>query len=232
VAGDPVREAIDAVAQFLVAQARLGETLERIATLARDAVGPTTALGLTLLDDAGRPATRVFTDEIPPAVDQGQYDDGEGPCLDAYREGRVVLVEDTSQHAERWPSFGRLARQHGVVSSLSLPLTAGDQRLGVMNLYTTSRAFSDDDAADGTAFATQAAAVLANAQAYWRAFDLSMTLQTALESRAVIDQAKGKLMAQQSCSADEAFQMLVRASQRENVRLRDIARRIVDTQPG
>ena len=228
---DAVRDAVDAVALFLVAEVSLGQTLERIAVLARDAVGQTTAVGLTMLDDGERPATRVFTDEISPRVDQGQYDDGDGPCLTAYREGRIVLVEDTRRVADEWPSFSRRAMQDGVRSTLSLPLVAGADHMGVMNLYTVGpRPFVADDVTDGQLFATQASVVLANARAYWASFDLAAGLQTALESRAVIDQAKGKLMALSNCSADEAFQLLVKASQRENVRLRDVARRIVEGQ--
>ncbi len=226
--GESARQAVDAVAQFLVADVPLGDTLQRIAELARDAVGPTMAVGVTLLDDNDRPATRVFTDEISPRVDAGQYEDDEGPCLCAYREDRVVLVEDISATAERWPTFSQRAKEEGVCSSVSLPLVAGGDRMGVMNLYATGGAFTTDDVTDAERFATQAAVVLANARAYWTAFDLSTGLRTALASRALIDQAKGKLMALRNCTADEAFHVLVKASQRENTRLRDIAQRIVD----
>jgi GAF domain-containing protein len=222
------RQAVDAVAQFLVAEVSLGDTLQRIAELACDAVGPATSVGLTLLDDDDRPATRVSTDDVASRVDSGQYEDSAGPCLDAYRENRVVLVEDISANAERWPSFSARADEEGVRSSLSLPLAAGGDRMGVMNLYATGAVFTAEDMTDAQLFATQAAVVLANARAYWTAFDLSAGLQTALASRAVIDQAKGKLMASQNCSADEAFQLLVKVSQRENTRLRDVAQRIVD----
>lgn len=230
------RQAVDAVAQFLIADITLGDTLQRIAELARDAVGPTTAVGLTLLDDNDRPATRVFTDEISPHVDAGQYED-DGPCLTAYREGRVVLVESVAATAGQWPVFAERAKEEGVRSSLSLPLIAGDNRMGVMNLYATGpEPYGDVDVVDAQLFATQAAVVLANSQAFWAAFDLAANLTTALSSRAVIDQAKGKIMEQNDCSADEAFRLLVKASQRENLRLRDLAARIVEgeapTQPG
>ena len=231
-AGDAARRAVGVVAQFLVAEASLGCTLERIAVLTRDAIGETAAVGLTLLDDHGRPATRVCTDELSRRVDQGQYDDGDGPCLTAYREGRVVLVEDTCQVAQVWPSFSRRALEDGVRSTLSLPLVAGRDHMGVMNLYATGvRRYAAGDVVDGQLFATQAAVVLANSRAYWSSFDLAAGLQAALESRALIDQAKGKLMALNGCAAEEAFQMLVKASQRENVRLRDVARRIVHGRP-
>lgn len=227
-ASDPrLREAVDTVAQFLVADVPLGQTLDRISLLARDAIGTTAAVGITLADERGRRGTHVFTDEISPDVDQGQYDDDEGPCLDALREDRVVLVPDTAAVADRWPSFSRRAVAAGVVSTLSLPLSAGDERLGVMNLYSTGEAYAEPQERAGALFAKQAAVVLANCRAYWNAFDLSEGLQHALRSRETIDMAKGKLMASANCSPDEAFQLLVKASQRTNVPLREIARRIL-----
>jgi GAF domain-containing protein len=220
--------AVEAVAQFLVADVPLGQTLERVAVLAVDALAPAAAVGLTLVDDRGRPSTRVFTDAISPAVDQGQYEDDQGPCLDALREGRIVRVEDTAAEAARWPSYTRRAIDNGVTSTLSLPMTAGADRLGVMNMYATGGAFVEHDEADAQLFATQAAVVLANARAYWTAHDLGAGLSKALESRAMIDMAKGKLMSMGACTPDEAFQLLVKASQRENVPLRTIARRLVE----
>ena len=97
-----------------------------------------------------------------------------------------------------------------------------------MNLYSrTPNGFSERDEEVATQFGVQAAIVLANAQAYWDAHLLSQNLATAMQSRAVIEQAKGILMGAQRCSADEAFQILVRASQRENRKLREIAEDIV-----
>lgn len=228
VVADGFDDAVTAVTRFLVADAPLGETLHRIASLARDAIGPAVALGLTLYDDAGKPSTQVFTDDVSPVVDQGQYDDGDGPCLLAYRTGEVVLVEDLTSVEERWPSFTRLALEHGMHSSLSVPLVAQSVKVGVMNIYATSeRPFTETDARSVGRFAEQAAIVLANAKSYWTTYDLSIGLQAALDSRAVIDMAKGKLMAQNDITPDEAFALLVKASQRENVKLRDIAQRIV-----
>ncbi|MBW3614913.1 MAG: GAF and ANTAR domain-containing protein [Actinobacteria bacterium] len=100
--------------------------------------------------------------------------------------------------------------------------------IGALNLYSrTESGFTDADVEVGEAFATQAAIVLANAQAYWDAYQLGVDLRTAMQSRAVIEQAKGILMATQRCTADEAFQILVRASQRENRKLREMAEELV-----
>jgi signal transduction protein with GAF and PtsI domain len=116
-----------------------------------------------------------------------------------------------------------------VRSTLSFPMLVNKQSLGAMNLYSrTERAFAAEDRETGTLFASQAAIVLANAQAYWDARQLSARLGEAMEARSIIEQAKGILMSSQGCDDEGAFDILVKASQRENLKLRDVARRIVD----
>ncbi len=219
-------EAVRAVSLFLVAEAPLGETLNRIAVVARDAVTGAAAAGITLLDARQRPTTSVWTDELSPAIDHAQYADGTGPCLDAYREGRIIRVDDTQAVGERWPAYSAATGEHGVLSTLSLPLRAAGDTFGALNLYATQeRGFDAVDESDAEMFATQVSVVLANARAYWDAFDLAQGLRQAMDSRAVIEQAKGILMAAQGCDADEAFATLARASQNQNWRLRAIATR-------
>jgi AmiR/NasT family two-component response regulator len=110
---------------------------------------------------------------------------------------------------------------------LSLPLVAQEEGVGALNLYSRRGTFTASDENVGAIFATQAAIVLVNAQAYWDARHLSEQLGEAMEYRAMIEQAKGILMAGGGRNADEAFQLLVRASQRENRNLRDIAAELV-----
>jgi GAF domain-containing protein len=156
------------------------------------------------------------------------YETGEGPCLAAYQEGRITEIGATSAPG-KWPEFRRVAADHGIGSTLSFPLLVSTSSVGALNLYgRPERAFTDDDRVTGKLFAAQAAIVLANAQAYWDAHDLSVRVGEAMQNRAVIEQAKGMLMAAQGVDEDTAFDLLVKASQRENVKLRDIARRIVD----
>jgi transcriptional regulator with GAF, ATPase, and Fis domain len=228
VATSPLAEAIQTVAGFLVADAPLGLTLERVASLAAEAIGPAAAAGLTLLDERRRPRTFVSTDDLAPRVDQAQYDEDDGPCLAAYRLNQVIRVDDCSAVADRWPVFSKVAADEGVKSTLSIPLVAAEKPFGAFNLYARDGyAFSNRDESDASLFATQAAVVLANAGAYWGAFDLAEGLRNAMESRATIEQAKGMLMANRRCNAEAAFQMLVNASQRSNVKLRDLADKIV-----
>lgn len=222
-------EAVNAVTRFLVSDVSLQETLDRVAYLAQQAVKPAAAVGITLIEDGSRPGTFMSTADIAPTVDQAQYDDGQGPCLMAYQEARVIRVDDTRQAAGRWPRYSAVAVQAGVFSTLSLPLTVGDETYGAFNMYaTTPHAFTEADAADAQRFATQAAVVLGNARLYWGAYELAEHLQTAMRSRAAIEQAKGIIMAGRHCGPDEAFTTLVGASQRSNTKLRDLASRMVD----
>jgi GAF domain-containing protein len=174
----------------------------------------------------------VATDELAPAVDAGQYADGDGPCLRAYRTREVIRVDDTRTVESRWPRFSQDAQEHGVLSVLGFPLLAAHEAFGAFNMYArAANAFSPADEDAASLFVTQASVVLANARAYWAASDLASGLQTAMRNRAVIEQAKGMLMAAERCTADEAFARLVEASQRDNVKLREIARLIVDDGP-
>ena len=223
-----LRDATTALAGFLIAEVSLGETLRRIAELALAATDAD-GVGLTLLEGRKRPVT-VFASNVDLSgeADQIQYLDDTGPCLEAYRERRVVRVGDAARVAAQWPGYARVAAAVGVRSSLSVPLMAADETYGALNLYARTRgAFSGGDVSKAQVFATHASVVLANASAYWDARDLATGLAEAMQSRAVIEQAKGKLMASGRYTAEEAFEVLARASQRTNVRLRDIAHRIV-----
>lgn len=201
--------------------------MSRVAELTVEAVTPADFVGITMIIE-GRNRTAIFTDETAPQVDQAQYDSGDGPCLEAFAEKTVTSIDSTLEPGP-WPEFRRAAAAHGIHSTLSIPLTVDKSAVGALNLYAREeRAFNDRDLETATLFASQAAIVLANAQAYWDARELSSGLSEAMKNRAVIEQAKGMLMAAKGCDEDSAFKMLVRASQRENVKLRDIARRMVD----
>ena len=110
---------------------------------------------------------------------------------------------------------------------------ASDDTWGGFNVYGTVDArFSDDDEQLCQAFAGQASIVVSNVQAYWAAFELSANLSRAMQSRAVIEQAKGVLMSSHRISAEAAFDLLVERSQTENRKLRDIAADVVHETPG
>jgi GAF domain-containing protein len=227
VAESPLTASLASLARFFVGDGTVQQTLQRVSDLAVEALPAAKMVGITTIVE-GRERTAVFTDEEALEIDQAQYDSGDGPCVSAFRESQATAIEDTSEPGE-WPEFRRTAAAHGIRSTLSLPLLVDKTAIGAMNLYAgAERAFTEVDRSTGELFAAQAAIVLANAQAYWDARELGVRLGEAMENRAVIEQAKGMLMASQGFGEDNAFNMLVHASQRENIKLRDVARRIVD----
>jgi GAF domain-containing protein len=230
---DASADALGALSQFVVSKTSMGETLLRVSQITTAALPAADMAGISLLGSDGKPTTGIFTDPASPEIDAAQYASGRGPCLDSWRLGQIIRLDDLDS-AHAYPEFASAARAHGVQSTLSLPLMAGDDAAGAMNLYSrTAKRFTTDDERTGALLAGAAAIVLVNASAYWQAAQLSEQLSQAMQSRAVIEQAKGILMARSSnLTADEAFDLLRKASQRENVKLRDIAQRIVDRRHG
>lgn len=176
----------------------------------------------------GRPQTAVFTDERAPEIDSAQYESGSGPCLDAYRHRTVYRIHDTESE-KRWVEFASAAAAHGIRSTISFPMVANGEDIGTLNLYSPEVAgFAEVDEALGLKLADQVGVLITNSQVYWDAYRLTENLREAMRSRSTIEQAKGILMAQSHCTPDEAFDLLVRASQRENRKLRDIATEIAE----
>ena len=227
---EPRAEALSALARFQVTQASVGETLNRIAEIALDAFPSADVVGMTMLGEDEQPTTAIYTDKDSPEIDEAQYREGKGPCLDAWRHKQVIRVDRIEDWADRYPTFADACQEHGIRSTLSLPMISGDVAIGAMNLYAPVEAgFNTDDEVLGEDLAAAAGSVLGNVSAYWTAFELSQQLNEAMESRAVIEQAKGILMASNpQLSPDDAFAMLRKASQRENAKLRVIAQRIVE----
>jgi len=216
-----------------VAEDSLADALTAMLNVAVDAVPDAFQAGLTMADAHGHPATPIFTNPDVPHIDQAQYESGRGPCVDSWRAGEVVRVDDIRAERSSYPEFADACLDHGVRSTISIPLVADTGSLGAMNLYSGEiEPFSQDDEQFLLDLAPAATAFLVNSRAYWHAFDLSEQLNDALTSRSIIDQAKGMLMAADpALDADGAFEVLRNASRRENVKLRDIARRITERRP-
>jgi GAF domain-containing protein len=211
----------------LTDDANLADALRRVAETGCGLVTDCAAASVTIIE-RGRAITVGSTSDTAQALDDAQYAAGDGPCLTAARGGMLVRVDDIATD-RRWPDFARRALEHGVRSSLSIPLgLSGDETWGGFNVYGTVDArFSTDDEQLCQAFAGQASIVVSNVQAYWAALDLSANLSGAMQSRAVIEQAKGVLMSSYRISAEAAFDLLVDRSQRENRKLRTIAADVV-----
>jgi GAF domain-containing protein len=160
-------------------------------------------------------------------IDSLQYKTGHGPCLEASTTGSVVHAVFADEPI-RWPEFTAVAVEHGMASVLSTPLAVRGKTIGALNLYDThADAFGPEAVATAGRFAAQASVVLANAVAFMSSELANQSLQRALATRDLIGQAKGVLMARSNITAEEAFDVLRRASQRTNRKLHDIAADVV-----
>jgi GAF domain-containing protein len=205
----------------------ISELLAEIAMLAAGLQGSDGASCGIVLRVGGLPSAIACSDELAARVEKIQQVILDGPCLSAMRTGQVASVEDTAQWGQ-WAEFGARAAAAGVGSSLSLPLTVGDRPVGALNFYAPGAgAFGETRLRWARGIAGAVSGVLALAASRAEQARQVGDLRAALGARAVIDQAIGIVMAQQRCTSDEAFDIVRRASQRRNVKLRDVAADIV-----
>lgn len=201
--------------------------LRESAILASREVVPGTDIwcGITMQPAHG-PLTVASSDERANAVDEVQYKVDDGPCLRALRTGRIVAIDDLANDLE-WDLFRSRGLRSGVGSSLSLPVHAGRTR-AAMNLYAEhAYAFTPQARQRAELIATAIGQALGLAIRISDQVTLSAHLQTAMVSRATIDQAIGVLMSQSHCSPQAAFDILSRASMNRNIKLRDVAGEII-----
>lgn len=213
----PLTELLNAV----VDMPTLAESIEQVTAFAADTF-ETPHAGVTLIRDRGkRFETAGPTDEVVRTADQLQDDLREGPCVDAATMTRVVVSNDIRSDP-RWPSWGPKAAALGLGSVLSSEIHAGGHRVGALNVYgDRGREFTRDDLELSQVLAAHAAVALAYAQRI-------EGLHTALDSRTTIGQAQGILMHRYTIDADRAFAILRRFSQSENIKLVQVAQRLID----
>lgn len=207
------------------------DQLQEIATTAAALSPDIAACGVTVRR-GGRAQSVASSDPLAGDIDELQYEAQEGPCLDCLGSG-VLLVVDDYLSERRWPRYAVHAVAQGVRSSMSVPLQTGGVTMGALNVYGAEPgAFVGALRAQLIDFGARAESVVAVAVRQAEQSDVLDHLHQAMESRSVIDQALGILMAQQRCSADEAFGVLRRASQGRNRKLADIASDIVHAVSG
>jgi GAF domain-containing protein len=203
-------------------------TLRHIAELAKQTLGGVEEVSLTVIED-GRPRSVVFTGPLAADLDERQYELGFGPCLDAAKTGQTITV-DSREADTPYREFARVADRAGVRQIVSVGMPLAQRSIGGLNIYRTDAAPVSSTFLEHTeVFAGYAAVVVANVTSHARAVNEATHLRIAMESRAVIEQAKGVIMARDRCTAVEAFDMLKRISQQKNIKLRDLAQTIVDS---
>lgn len=187
-----------ALSNYYVGDSTMAEALTTLCAAVLEAIPEGVLIGISMIVD-DRPRTPIFSHP------------------------------DVALSAGPHPESGAGAAGRGLLSVLSLPLIAGSHLVGSMNVYARGEHAFDQSAEEvGEGFATQAANLLLNQQAYWDGRSLDENLGQAMVGRTQIEQAKGIIMATTGASADEAFDQLRQRSVHENVRLRVIARETVE----
>jgi GAF domain-containing protein len=205
--------------------------LEQLAILAANTVVGDTTCGITVIRDV-HPTTVATSDERAGTFDEFQYADGDGPCLQAARTGEVVVVDDLATD-ERWPRYRDRSVAQGLCSSLSIPLTLEEGTVGALNLYVLeSHPFGEEEQATLGQFCDETSRAISLALRHDALTQQQDHLHMAMASRRVIDQALGIIMAQNRCSAEEAFAILRRASNNRNVKINALATDMIRTMSG
>lgn len=208
------------------APASVGPVLQRVAALAVKTIAGCDACGILFLKNPEQTA-RAFRNPILADLDSMQIRLGQGPCLDAIAQGGTIYAADLTDDP-RWPTFAPMAAEAGVRSLLALRLSG--ERAIALGLYAhLPGTFGAPDRAAGVTFATLAGAAVTAALEGNEDRRRADNLQAAMRSREVIGQAQGILMERERITADQAFDWLRRASQRLNVKLRDVADSLVET---
>lgn len=227
-ASDSAQQALEQLGRLTLREHSMETLLQRVVDLTKTVMPGDAEASVSLLIK-GEPTTPVSTGQLAIDCDEQQYGQGEGPCLHAATTGELVEIADM-QADTRWRNYGPRAAKRGALSSLSVPLRLDEGMSAALNIYArTPHAFDEASKATATRFAPYAAVAVANMHAYQNARDMADNLQLALESRAVIDQAKGIVMERHKIPAEQAFQVLAEASMRANRKLRDVAEHLVTT---
>ncbi len=187
------------------------------------------AAGLMLADASGRLRVMAASTETMRVLELFQQQNDEGPCLDCYRTGEPVAHPDLSTATDRWPRFAPVAVEAGFASVHALPMRLRDQVLGAFNLFHTEPGGLDASASEiGQALVDVATIGLIQERVANRQETLIDQLQQALDSRVLIEQAKGVIAERHNIDVAEAFTLLRRTARRYGHKLTELAAVVVD----
>lgn len=225
-----VDEGLTVLSKLLIGEETLETTLRRIVEVARRAL-PNTA-GVTISLRGPRPhghlATAAATSDEVRELDRQEYELSEGPCLTAIETDEAQYLADPADR--RWPRFGRVLVAAGYGAVLGIPLSVAGEVLGALNVYSRdTKAYTDEHREAAVVIGVQAGVALANTRNYEECAARVRQLQEALDSRVVIEQAKGVLMERHRCDPEAAFDVLREVSQRANKKLRLVAREVIES---
>jgi GAF domain-containing protein len=215
-----------ALAGVALVHAALPDALQEVCLVAERAVPMAEGASMTGFEVSG-PEVVAASNDWAGELDEMQYAEHEGPCIDAARTGVLFRVRDATSET-RWPSYMPRAVEHGALSMMSIPMTVEAKTIGAINVYAKEvDAFGAEDVSVAEIIAAHASLATQVTSTLHEHRNLSEQLRTAMASRATIEQAKGIIMATVGCDADTAFERLAQQSQHENRKLREIAEDLV-----
>jgi GAF domain-containing protein len=186
------------------------------------------AAGLLLADPRGELRVLAASSEAARLLELFQLQSDQGPCLDCFRSGQPVAATNLGAD-ERWPQFAAAAGQAGFFAVQALPMRLRDQVIGALNLFRAAPGIFDAESVRvGQALADVATIGLLHERSMRHSDTLNEQLQTALNSRVIIEQAKGKLAERLSIDMNQAFTILRDQARNRNQRLSDLARAFVE----
>ncbi|WP_119290484.1 GAF and ANTAR domain-containing protein [Streptomyces sp. YIM 130001] len=186
------------------------------------------AAGLLLTDERDRLQLVAASTERTRLLELFQLQTEQGPCMDCFRTGQPVSVADLSA-TDRWPHFTQAAAEVGFASVHALPMRLRTEVIGALNLFHTEPCALDEETLRvGQALADVATVGLLQQRAIQHRDNVTEQLQTALNTRVLIEQAKGALAERLGLDVDDAFIRIRAEARTRNVRLADLARDIVE----
>jgi hypothetical protein len=187
------------------------------------------AAGLMLADSRGQLHAAAASSENARLLELFELQSNAGPCMDAFRTGAPVVNADLAVCQERWPNFAEAARATGFVSVHALPLRLRTAVIGALNLFVARPGpLSGADARTGQALADVATIGILAQRTVQQSELLSAQLKHALDSRVIIEQAKGMLAERRRITVDAAFVLLRSHARNHNLRLSDLARHVAE----
>lgn len=217
-------ERIAAAAREMQTEATSATTMDRAVVVALHIVSHAEESGISLVHKKAQTVdTPAATSDTVRRIDDLQYQHGQGPCLTAIFEQEVVSSPDIGND-DRWLTWGQqVVAETGVHSMMCFRLFTSQDVTGALNFYSRDAdAFDEDDREHGLAMASHTSMAMAAAEEVAH-------LRVGMDTRLIIGQAQGILMAQFDLDADHAFQTLVRVSSHTNVKLRQVAEDLVRT---
>lgn len=223
-----LRETFVQLADTLVDDFDLIEFLDLLTYRCVELLGVCTA-GLLLADPRGRLTMVAAYDEQTRLLELFQLQNSEGPCLDCYQDGEPVRCADLVRARGRWPKFAREAENAGFRSVYALPMRLREEVIGALNLFGTRPALlGEEELRLGQALADVATIGILHHRLLQRQEIITAQLQTALNSRVIIEQAKGVLAERLRVSVGEAFGVLRAYARSNNRKILAVATGIID----